>query len=150
MKILDVLHKDAILVNLKAHDKKSVLEELTAPVAETTRINHSKLVRMLMEREQLGTTGIGGGIAIPHGKLKELESVVICIGLSRKGISFDAMDKKPVNIFFLLFTPEGATELHLTLLSQISKLLKNNIFKERLLEASDPETVCAVIEEFDQ
>ena len=119
MKILDVLRNETILPNLKAHDKKSVLEELTIPVSQITQIEHSTLVRMLMEREQLGTTGIGGGIAIPHGKLKELASVIVCVGLSRKGITFDAMDGKPVNIFFLLFTPEGATDLHLTLLSQI-------------------------------
>ncbi|MDY6822402.1 MAG: PTS sugar transporter subunit IIA [Thermodesulfobacteriota bacterium] len=149
MKILDVLQKKAIITNLESRDKKGVLEELTIPASNISKIEHSKLVRMLMERERLGTTGIGGGIGIPHGKLKELESVILCTGLSRKGVDFEAMDNKPVYIFFLLFTPEGSTELHLMLLSRISKLLKNEIFKKRLLDAPDAEAVLSIIEEFD-
>ncbi len=150
MKLLDVLRKETVLVNLEAQDKKGVLEELTMPAAKISNIDHSKLVRMLMERERLGTTGIGGGIGIPHGKLKELDTVILCVGLSKKGVDFDAMDGKPVHIFFLLFTPEGSTELHLMLLSKISKLLKNEIFKQRLLEAQDADAVLEVIEEYDE
>jgi len=150
MKLLDVLRKENVLVNLEAQDKKGVLEELTMPAAKISNIDHSKLVRMLMERERLGTTGIGEGIGIPHGKLKELDTVILCVGLSKKGVDFDAMDGKPVHIFFLLFTPEGSTELHLMLLSKISKLLKNEIFKQRLLEAQDADAVLEVIEEYDE
>ena len=150
MKLLDVLRKETVLVNLEAQDKKGVLEELTMPAAKISNIDHSKLVRMLMERERLGTTGIGEGIGIPHGKLKELDTVILCVGLSKKGVDFDAMDGKPVHIFFLLFTPEGSTELHLMLLSKISKLLKNEIFKQRLLEAQDADAVLEVIEEYDE
>ncbi|OQX62749.1 MAG: PTS fructose transporter subunit IIA [Desulfococcus sp. 4484_241] len=150
MKLLDVLRKETVLVNMEAQDKKGVLEELTMPAAKISNIDHSKLVRMLMERERLGTTGIGGGIGIPHGKLKELDTVILCVGLSKKGVDFDAMDGKPVHIFFLLFTPEGSTELHLMLLSKISKLLKNEIFKQRLLEAQDADAVLEVIEEYDE
>lgn len=150
MKILDALRKEAILVNLAARDKKGVLEELTMPAARISGVEHSKLVRMLMERERLGTTGIGGGIGIPHGKLKELSSVVLCAGISRKGVEFDAMDGRPVRIFFLIFTPEGATEMHLMLLSRISKLLKNDIFRQRLLDAQDADAVLDVIEEYDE
>ncbi|MFZ5564751.1 MAG: PTS sugar transporter subunit IIA [Thermodesulfobacteriota bacterium] len=150
MKILDALRKETVLVNLESRDKKGVLEELTLPAAKISGVEHSKLVRMLMERERLGTTGIGGGIGIPHGKIKELNTVVLCAGLSRKGVEFDAMDGRPVRIFFLLFTPEGATEMHLMLLSRISRLLKNDIFKQRLLDAQDAEAVRDVIEEYDE
>lgn len=150
MKLLDVLKKEGIILGLEATDKKSVLEELTVPAATISKVEHSQLVRMLMERERLGTTGIGGGIAIPHGKIKNLPSEILCMGISRKGVSFEAMDGKPVNIFFLLFTPEGATELHLMLLSRISKLLKNDIFKQRLLDAPNVDTVFDIIEEFDE
>lgn len=149
MKLLDVLKKEGILLGLEATDKKSVLEELTTPAAQISKVDHSQLVRMLMERERLGTTGIGGGIAIPHGKIKNLPSEILCMGISHKGVSFEAMDGKPVNIFFLLFTPEGATELHLMLLSRISKLLKNDIFKQRLMDAPNVDAVFDIIEEFD-
>jgi PTS system nitrogen regulatory IIA component len=144
-----VLKKEAIILDLKATDKKSVLEELTIPAATISKIDHSQLVRMLMERERLGTTGIGGGIAIPHGKLKNLPSELLCMGISHKGVSFEAMDGKPVHIFFLLFTPEGATDLHLMLLSRISKMLRNDIFKQRLLDAPNVDTVFDILEEFD-
>jgi PTS system nitrogen regulatory IIA component len=150
MKLLDVLNKEAIIIGLEATDKKSVLEELTVPAAAISKVEHSQLVRMLMERERLGTTGIGGGIAIPHGKLKNMPLEILCIGISRKGVSFEAMDGKPVHIFFLLFTPEGATELHLMLLSRISKLLKNDIFKQRLLKSTNADAVYDIIEEFDE
>ncbi|MFO8049826.1 MAG: PTS sugar transporter subunit IIA [Desulfosudaceae bacterium] len=150
MKLSDVLKPEAVIPSLEASDKKGVLEELTVPAANISKADHSKLVRMLMERERLGTTGIGGGIAIPHGKLKQLEEEILCIGISRKGVDFDAMDGRPVHIFFLLFTPEGATVVHLMLLSRISKLLKNELFRQRLLDAPDAESICAIIEEFDE
>lgn len=102
MKISEVLYKEAILVDLKANDKKGVLEELSEPVAKIAGINQQELVRVLMEREQLGSTGIGGGIGIPHGKLKKLTNLVLGFGLSRKGIDFDSMDKRPAHIFFCL------------------------------------------------
>lgn len=149
MKLLDVLRREAIILGLEATDKKGVLEELAIPAAAISKIDHGQLVRMLMERERLGTTGIGRGIAIPHGKLKGLPSEILCVGISQKGVSFEAMDGKPVRIFFLLFTPEGATELHLMLLSQISKLLKNDVFKQRLMDAPNADAICDIIEEFD-
>ncbi|MGD9212977.1 MAG: PTS sugar transporter subunit IIA, partial [Desulfobacteraceae bacterium] len=92
MKILDVLKKETILVNLKARDKKGVIDELVTPVAEIAGIEHKKLVRVLMEREQLGSTGIGGGIGIPHGKVKDMDSLVLGFGLSRLGVDFESMD----------------------------------------------------------
>ncbi|MEW6079333.1 MAG: PTS sugar transporter subunit IIA [Thermodesulfobacteriota bacterium] len=150
MKLIDVLRKEAVILGLKATDKKGVLEELTVPVAAISKIEHSQLVRMLMERERLGTTGIGGGIAIPHGKLQNLPAEILCMGISQKGVSFEAMDGKPVHIFFLLFTPEGATDLHLMLLSRISKLLKNDIFKQRLQDAPSADAICDIVEEFDE
>ena len=150
MKLLDILKKEAIILGLEATDKKSVLEELTVPAATISKVEHSQLVRMLMERERLGTTGIGAGIAIPHGKLRNLPSEILCMGISQKGVAFEAMDGKPVHIFFLLFTPEGATELHLMLLSRISKLLKNDIFKQRLMDAPNAGTILDIIEEFDE
>ncbi len=149
MKITEVLHKEAILVDLKANDKKGVLEELSKPVSQIGGINQQDLVRVLLEREQLGSTGIGGGIGIPHGKLKNLDNLVLGFGLSRKGIDFDSMDRRPTHIFFLLVTPENSTGLHLKVLARISRLLKNDDFKEKLLQISDAEEFLNEIEQVD-
>jgi PTS system nitrogen regulatory IIA component len=100
MKILDVLDKEAILVDLQANDKIGILNELVAPIARNTGIDQSEIVRVLMERERLGSTGIGGGIGIPHGKLKNLEKLVLGFGLSRQGVDFESMDSCPTHLFF--------------------------------------------------
>ena len=150
MKICDVLHKEAILSDLKAQNKKGILEELVAPVAAIANVNQEDLVKVLMERERLGSTGIGGGIGIPHGKMRDLESLVLGFGLSRKGVDFESLDSKPTHIFFLLVTPENSTGLHLKLLARISRILKNEPFKERLLNASDAEEIFGIIKEEDE
>ena len=147
MKILDVLLKEAILSDLKADDKKGVLEELVTPVARIAGINHDYLVKVLMERERLGSTGIGEGIGIPHGKVKDLESLVLGFGLSRKGVDFDSMDGQPAYIFFLLLTPENSTGLHLKLLARISRILKNDQFKQKLLGATNRDEIYSIIKE---
>jgi len=150
MKILDFLDPKNIITELKATDKKGVLEELTLPVSNTTQIKHKELVRVLIEREHLGSTGIGNGIGIPHGKLKNLPSLILGVGLSRKGINFDAMDKKPTHIFFLLLTPDNSTDLHLKLLARISKILKQESFKDKILGSSDKDEVIRLIQDIDE
>ena len=147
MKILDALPKEAILADLKADDKKGVLEELVIPIANISGLNHGDLVKVLMERERLGSTGIGEGIGIPHGKVKGLESLILGFGLSRKGVDFDSMDGQPAHIFFLLITPENSTGLHLKLLARISRILKNDPFKERLLRATNRDEIYSIIKE---
>ena len=149
MKILEVLDKEAILVELKSDDKKGVLEELVTPAARIAGVNHEEVMRVLLDREQLGSTGIGGGIGIPHGKLKGLKSLVLGFGLSRKGVDFESMDGKPTHIFFLLVTPENSTGLHLKLLARISKILKNDLLKEKLLGATDSDEILSIIKEED-
>jgi PTS system nitrogen regulatory IIA component len=150
MKILDVLSREAICADLKASDKKGVLEELATPVATAAGINRDDIIRVLMERERLGSTGIGGGIGIPHGKLKELDRLLLGFGLSRTGVDFESMDGKPTHIFFLLLTPENSTGLHLKVLARISRILKNEPFKEKLLAADSTEEIYATIREEDE
>ncbi len=150
MKILDVLPKEAIIDNLQAQDKNGILEELVRPIADMTGLDNKDLVQVLIERERLGSTGIGGGIGIPHGKLKDLESLVLGFGIARKAVDFDSMDGRPTHIFFLLLTPENSTGLHLKLLARISKILKHDPFKDKLLNAADREEIYAVIEEEDE
>lgn len=150
MKILDALQRETILADLKSQDKKGILEELVTPVARIAGINQNDLVRVLMERERLGSTGIGGGIGIPHGKLKNLKTLLLGFGISRKGVDFESMDGRPTHIFFLLITPENSTGLHLKLLARISKILKNEAVKERLLSATDNDEIFSIIEEEDE
>ena len=150
MKILDVLETEAILVDLKATDKKGVLDELVKPIASPAGLDPEELVRILMERERLGSTGIGGGIGIPHGKIKTLDSLVLGFGLSRKGVDFESMDGRPTHIFFLLITPENSTGLHLKLLARISRILKNDPFKEKLIKAEDRDDIIRIIQEEDE
>lgn len=150
MRISDVLHKDAILLNLEARDKKGVIEELVRPVARLVDVEFDELFRVLMERERLGSTGIGGGIAIPHGKLKGLERLILAYGASGKGVDFESIDGKPAHIFFLLVTPENSIDIHLKLLARISRFLKNDLFRERLRAARSPEEVLGIIGEEDE
>ncbi len=149
MKILDVLNKDAINVNLQSRDKKGIIDELVTPVASIAGVSHEELVKVLMERERLGSTGIGGGIGIPHGKLKDLDSLILGFGLSRQGVDFESMDGRPTHIFFLLMTPENSAGVHLKLLARISRLLKDDDFKEKLTKAETPEEILSIIGETD-
>jgi len=150
MRILDSLKEGAIVAELNATDKKGVLSELTASLADASGLKQEELLRVLLERERLGSTGIGGGIAIPHGKLKPLQSMLMGFGRSRKGVDFDAMDGKPTHLFFLLLAPENSTGGHLKMLARISRLLKNTVFKERLMNAADWRELYMVIEKEDQ
>jgi PTS system nitrogen regulatory IIA component len=150
MKICDVLDRKSILPDLKARNKKGILEELVIPVAEIAGVSRQDLTKVLMERERLGSTGIGGGIGIPHGKMKTLESLVLGFGLSRKGVDFESLDGRPTHIFFILITPENSTGLHLKLLARISRILKNDLFKSRLLAAADGDEILGIIKEEDE
>jgi PTS system nitrogen regulatory IIA component len=150
MKILDVLKKEAILADLKAKDKKGILEELVTPVARIANLDRDDLIRVLLERERLGSTGIGGGIGIPHGKMKGLDNLVVGFGLSKKGIDFESIDGRLSYIFFLLITPEDSTGLHLKALARISRILKNDLFKESLLKASNRDEIYKIIKEEDE
>ncbi|MBW1713833.1 MAG: PTS sugar transporter subunit IIA [Deltaproteobacteria bacterium] len=150
MRILDKLDPSAVLCDLKARDKKGVIEELAGPVADIAKVPKEKLVKVLLERERLGSTGIGGGIGIPHGKMRGIEDLLLGFGVSRQGVDFDSMDGKPAHLFFLLVTPEDSAGLHLSMLARISRLLKNDLFRESLLNAENPRKVLEIIGEVDE
>lgn len=150
MKILEALHRDAILTNLSSRDKKGLIEELAAPVAKIIGVSCPALVHVLMERERLGSTGIGMGIGIPHGKLKSLDNLVMGFGLSRKGVDYDTLDGRPAHLFFMLITPENSTGLHLKALARIARMLKNEPFKEKLFRAQTPDDIIAIIQTEDE
>ncbi len=150
MKILDFLPEEAVLPDLRARSKAEVLEELAAPVARLAAIPVEELVAVLLERERLGSTGIGGGIGIPHGKHRRLGRLMIGFGRSREGVDFESLDGRPTRLFFLLMTPENSTGSHLQMLARISRLLKHEPFKERLLQAADRGEIRDIIRQEDQ
>jgi nitrogen PTS system EIIA component len=150
MRLLEVLDTEAILPDLKARTKTEVLEELAVPVARSSGATVEELVRVLLDRERLGSTGIGGGIGIPHGKIPGIDRLFLGFGLSRQGIDFESLDGGPTRIFFLLVTPESSAGLHLKVLARISRLLKNEAFKERLLQAGTHEEITAIIQGEDE
>ena len=150
MKISEILDKDSIIDDLKSADKQGVIQELSQAVAKNNSAPAKEIARVLMEREDLGSTGIGGGIAIPHGKLNTVDTVSVGFGLSRTGVEYDSLDGKPVHIFFLLLTPENSTGSHLKVLAQISKLLKRDDFKERLKTAGSAEDIFEIIRDQDE
>ncbi len=150
MKISEILNKNSIIADLVSTHKAGVLQEMAKAVAQATEANADAIAEVLMERESLGSTGIGGGIAIPHGKLATVESVTVGFGLSRKGIDYDSLDNRPVHIFFLLLTPENSTGGHLKVLAQISKLLKMDHFKDRLKSAASTDEIYEIVMEQDE
>ncbi len=150
MKILDILPKEAIIPELQARTKTEVLEELTgALLHQKPDLDRRRLLEVLLERERLGSTGIGDGIAIPHGKLKELDQLALSFGRSTPGIDFESMDGKPAHLFFLLVAPENCAGIHLRALAKIARLLKNNSVRTRLSAAKTPEEIRAIIGEED-
>ena len=136
MKIIDMLKVEDILVDLRSDNKGDVLRELVQPFVESPRnLDSEATAHALHERERLGSTGIGDGIAIPHGKIPGLDELVLSFGRSAAGIPFDAMDGKPVHLFFLLIAPENSAGLHLKALAKISKMLKDGVFRTKLMTA---------------
>lgn len=136
MNLGDLLEKDLILPKLKAGTKKQVLAELVAAAADKLpELERDTALEVLIEREKLGTTGIGNGIAIPHGKMDHLENIVVVVGRSVLGVEFDALDQKPCHIFFLVLAPEQVAGLHLRVLAHISRLLKEEAFRKAFVEA---------------
>lgn len=151
MKISDFLSKDLIIADLRETEKYKVLEELVEFVAQKIAgIDASELLKVLLDREQMGSTGIGDGIAIPHGKLKDLKQIIAVFGKSSRGVSFDAMDGRPVYLLFLLIAPENSAGVHLKALARLSRLLKRNGFRQKLMNLSDAEQLYQVIIEEDE
>ncbi|UCG13204.1 MAG: PTS sugar transporter subunit IIA [Deltaproteobacteria bacterium] len=151
MKILDILHRDCIVPELNSQNKREVLEELTGALLKSKgNLNKEALVEVLLERERLGSTGIGDGIAIPHGKIPDLDELVLSFGRSDRGIEFDSMDGRPTHLFFLLIAPENSAGIHLRALAKISRLLKSAHFRQRLMEAGTKEEIFRVIQEEDK
>ena len=150
MKMREFLNKKAITANLKSDDKEGVIKELVELLAKAGEIkNKEDLVKALLARESLGSTGIGQGIGIPHAKSQSVKNLVAAFGLCPRGINFDSLDGEPVYIFFLLLAPEESAGPHLKALARISRMLKDKYFRELLRKARDEKEVLRIIQEED-
>ena len=147
---MEFLSKKAITANLKASDKEGVIRELVDLLAKADEIkNKEDLIKALLTRESLGSTGIGQGIGIPHAKSANAKNLVAAFGLSHQGVNFDSLDGEPVYIFFLLIAPEESAGPHLKALARISRMLKDKYFREMLKKAKDEKEILRIIQEED-
>lgn len=146
MKITEFLNKKGIKIGLEAIEKEDALKELVDVLASCSDIGDKKaIIRSLIERENLGSTGIGQGIAIPHGKTDRIGNLVAVLGISQKGVNFESLDGEPVYIFFLLVAPKETAGPHLKALAQISRLLRDSYFCELLKRCKTPDEVYELI-----
>jgi len=135
MRLSDFIHEENVIPDLKAKDKKEVLEELVDTLVEVEpSLDKNALVKVLLERERLGSTAIGEGVAIPHGKFSGIDRPSISFGRSRKGLDFESMDGEPTYLFFLLVAPESSASVHLKALAKIAKMLKNSALRKELMD----------------
>jgi len=150
MKIVDLIQRDRVIPHLKGRTKPEILAELADNLAaQRPELDRDKVARVLIEREELASTAIGEGVAIPHGKLSGVSEIVACLGRVRGGIDFDSMDGQPTYLFFVLVAPENSTGQHLKALARISRLFKDAEFRARLLDASDAEAMYRTLAEED-
>ncbi len=140
MKLIDILVRDACIADMQARTKKEALRELSEALAGATKgLEAKELLDLLLEREKLGTTAMGDGIAIPHARIETLDRLLAIFGRSRHGLDFDSVDGKPTQLFFLLVAPGKEGSAHLLTLARLSRLLLNGEFRSRLLEGDSVE-----------
>lgn len=150
MKITDFLSRETIVPALASRDKNAALEEMAGYLGSTHRLDKDKVLKVLLERERISTTAIGEGVAIPHGKLNGVERVVGVFARSPEGIDFASLDGAPTHLFFVLVAPENAAADHLKALARISRLLKDEAFRRRLMAGESSQELYTTILEEDE
>lgn len=148
MQLHSFAHQDLIFPNLPGHDVRTVLRAFSQRLAEEGVVESAdELYDKLREREELGSTGIGSGVAIPHCKLRRIDRVVLAIGTSLEGVDFAAVDGEPVKLFFMVLSPLKEPAAHLQALAAISKWVKADRHVERILEKDDAESILELLSE---
>jgi PTS system nitrogen regulatory IIA component len=151
MKISDFLDVDAIITNLSSTTKKGVIEELSSSISTNHQhINQERLSEILQEREELCSTALDSGVAVPHGKIGGITDVIIGFGRSMKGIEYDSLDQKPTHFFITLVAPEDITGLHIQLLAKISKIFKDPEFRAKLIKCESIQEIYEAIKHEDE
>ncbi|OAG27113.1 PTS sugar transporter subunit IIA [Thermodesulfatator autotrophicus] len=150
MKIRDLLLENCFFVDINVKDKWHFFKEIAECIAKEINLPAEKIEKALVERERLGTTAVGGGIAIPHSRLEGLEKIVIAVALSRQGFYFESLDKKPVHLVFVVLAPENESSLYLKTLAQLARILKQEDIKKRLINAQNIQEFKEVLAEVDR
>jgi PTS system nitrogen regulatory IIA component len=145
MPLSDLVAPNAIIPALRVNGKKQMLQEIAAKAADLSGQNERAIFEILMQREKLGSTGVGNGIAIPHGKLPKLEKLFGLFARLERPIDFEALDGQPVDLVFLLLAPEGAGADHLRALARVARLLRDPDVARKLRESRDAEALYAVL-----
>jgi fructose-specific phosphotransferase system IIA component len=148
MNLLDILSAKSVIVGLQGESKDDIIRELVDSLEEGTAItDREKVLQSVLDREKIMSTGIGDGIAIPHGKSDAVVTLSAALGTQKRGANFEALDGEPAYVFFLLVSPANISGPHIKALARISRLLKNEEFKKRLIAASSAEELLSVIGE---
>ena len=147
MALADLLQQDAIIPALKANSKKQLLQELAEKAAAVTGLPEREIFDVILQRERLGSTGVGNGIAIPHGRMPGIDRLVGLFARAEKPIDFDALDGQPVDIIFVLIAPEGAGADHLKALARVARVLRNQPVLEQVRKIRDPAAIYAILAE---
>jgi PTS system nitrogen regulatory IIA component len=150
VKIIDFLGTDSVIPELASRDKNSAIEEMASLLAACHELNQRDVLNVLLERESISTTAIGEGVAIPHGKLPNVERVLGVFARSQEGIEFASLDGEPTHLFFALIAPQNAAADHLKALARISRLLKDEQFRNRLMTAKSSQELYTLIAEEDE
>ena len=147
MNLLDILSLESTIVDLQGESKEEIITELvnSLPVSDSVS-DRNQVLQAVLDREKIMSTGIGDGIAIPHGKSAAVTELVAAMGTQRRGMDFDALDGEPAYVFFLLVSPANVSGPHIKALARISRLLKNEEFKKKLIDANSAEEIIATIE----
>ncbi len=147
MELSDLLDSGSIVANLRATSKKQALQELARKAADVTGLDERKVFGVLMDRERLGTTGVGSGIAIPHGKLPELDRLYGIFARLEKPVDFQSIDDRPVDLIFVLLAPEEAGADHLKALARVSRLLRDHDVCDKLRGTGEVDALFAIMTE---
>jgi nitrogen PTS system EIIA component len=146
MKIDEILKKESVIADIAGKNKLDVIKEMTERLKQNNTIkNDQALYATLMEREKLGSTGIGENVAIPHGKSDELTQIIIVFARSLTGIDFESLDQKPVHFVCMVIAPAHSTGQHLKVLARISRLFKNQTLREGILKAEDSNAIYSIL-----
>ena len=146
MKIVDVLSPQAVIAHLGGKTAPEVLAELCAPVTRSSGLDPGLLLQTLLDRERLGSTSVGEGVAIPHGRLADLSTLTAVFGRAPDGIDFKGIDGKPVRLFLALFAPQAAASTYVQVLARVSRLFRSPAFRESILAAPDAAAIHHLIE----